>query len=97
LSNPKELKEIPRAQLKAVKPTLDRIFARSKEEGIAQAYREHGYRLHEIAKHLGVHYATVSRRLKQLENSSDGSRIARPGPGNWFKKSPILGQAGSTS
>ncbi len=66
----KNLKEIPRAQLKAIKPSLDRIFARSKEAGIAQAYREHGYRLHEIAKHLGVHYATVSRRLKQLENSS---------------------------
>jgi len=66
----KELKKIPRAQPRAVKPTLDRIFARSKEAGIAQAYREHGYRLHEIAKHLGVHYATVSRRLKQLENSS---------------------------
>jgi putative transposase len=66
----KKLKEIPRAQLRAVKPTLDRIFARSKEAGIARAYREHGYRLHEIAKHLGVHYTTVSRRLKQLENSS---------------------------
>jgi putative transposase len=66
----KDLKEIPRAQLKAIKPSLDRIFARSKEAGIAQAYREYGYRLHEIAKHLGVHYATVSRRLKQLENSS---------------------------
>lgn len=66
----KKLKEIPRAQLRAVKPTLDRIFARSKEAGIARAYREHGYRLHEIAKHLGVHYATVSRGLKQLENSS---------------------------
>jgi transposase len=66
----KELKEIPRAQPRAVKPPLDRIFAKSKEAGIAQAYREHGYRLHEIAKHLGVHYATVSRRLKQLENSS---------------------------
>jgi transposase len=26
-----------------------------------------GYRLQAIAKHLGVHYATVSRRLKQLE------------------------------
>jgi putative transposase len=65
----KELKEIPRAQLRAVKPTLDRIFAKSNETGIARAYREHGYRLHEIAKHLGVHYATVSRRLKQLENS----------------------------
>lgn len=65
----KELQEIPRAQLNAAKPTLDRIFAKNKEAAIAQAYREHGYRLHEIAKHLGVHYATVSRRLKQLEES----------------------------
>ena len=65
----KNLKEIPRAQLRAAKPSLDRIFAKSKEAGIAQAYREHGYRLHEIAKYLGVHYSTVSRRLKQLENS----------------------------
>jgi len=63
----KEIKEIPRAQLKAVKPTLERIFAKGGETGIAQAYREHGYRLHEIAVHLGVHYATVSRRLKQIE------------------------------
>lgn len=62
-----EIKEIPRAQRKAVKPTLERIFAKGGESGIAQAYREHGYRLHEIATHLGVHYATVSRRLKQIE------------------------------
>ena len=62
-----ELKEIPRAQLKAVKPSLERIFAKSGERGIAQAYKEHGYRLQEIATHLGVHYATVSRRLKQME------------------------------
>lgn len=63
----KELREIPRAQLKALKPTLEWIFAKGGETGIAQAYREHGYRLREIAAHLGVHYATVSRRLKQIE------------------------------
>jgi len=63
----KEIREIPRAQLKAVKLPLERIFAKGGETGIAQAYREHGYRLHEIAAHLGVHYATVSRRLKQIE------------------------------
>jgi putative transposase len=62
-----KLKEIPRAQLKAVKPSLERIFAKSGERGIAQAYKEYGYRLQEIAAHLGVHYATVSRRLKQME------------------------------
>ena len=36
-------------------------------EAIGQAYREYGYRLAEIAQHLGVHYATVSRRRKQFE------------------------------
>ena len=63
------LKEIPRAQLRAAKPSLERIFAKSGEQGIALAYKEHGYRLHEIAAHLGVHYATVSRRLKRTEQA----------------------------
>ncbi|MEX0807052.1 MAG: helix-turn-helix domain-containing protein [Candidatus Binatia bacterium] len=35
-------------------------------ESDSQAY-EQGYRLNEIAAYLGVHYATVSRRLKQIE------------------------------
>jgi REP element-mobilizing transposase RayT len=63
----KELKEIPRAQRKAIKPTLEKIFAQGEDAGIAQAYREHGYRLHQIAAHLGVHYATVSRKLKKMK------------------------------
>lgn len=62
-----ELKEIPRGQRKVIKPRLEQIFSKQGERGIVQAYRDHGYRLHEIAAHLGVHYATVSRRLKQLE------------------------------
>jgi putative transposase len=63
----KELKAIPRAQLHAFKPTLERIFARDGETGIGRAYREHGYRLQEIAAYLGVHYATVRRKLKKIE------------------------------
>jgi putative transposase len=65
----KDLKEIPRVQLRAAKPSLERIFAKSGERAIAEAY-DHGYRLHEIAAHLGVHYATVSRRLKQIEQKN---------------------------
>ena len=34
---------------------------------IGVAYRDHGYRMKGIADHLGVHYATVSRRLKKIE------------------------------
>lgn len=64
----RELKEIPRAQVRAVRPTLERILKGSDDRAIVQAYKEHGYRLHEIAAHLGVHYATVSRRLKRMEN-----------------------------
>jgi len=64
----KHLKEIPRAQWRAAKPSLQRIFARKGKKAIAEAY-EHGYRLNEIAAHLGVHYATVSRRLKRFEQA----------------------------
>lgn len=60
------MKEIPRAQVRAIKASLERIFAKGGEKAIAEAY-EQGYRLNEIAAHLGVHYATVSRRLKQIE------------------------------
>ncbi len=31
------------------------------------AYRQYGYRLREIAEHLGVHEVTVSRRLTHAE------------------------------
>ncbi|MBI3355910.1 MAG: helix-turn-helix domain-containing protein, partial [Nitrospirae bacterium] len=37
---------------------------------IHMAYRTYGYRLAEIADHLGVHAATVSRRLKQAEQAN---------------------------
>jgi AraC-like DNA-binding protein len=62
-----QLKEIPRAQLHAVKPSLERIFAGQGKRGIVRAYKEHGYRIREIAAHLGVHYSTVSRRLNEME------------------------------
>jgi REP element-mobilizing transposase RayT len=68
-SGKEHLKEIPRAQLRAAKPSLKQIFARRGEKGIAEAY-EQGYRLSEIAAHLDVHYATVSRRLKRMEQAT---------------------------
>ena len=63
----RELKEIPRAQIRAVRPKLQKIVRGIDDPAVLQAYKEHGYRLREIAAHLGVHYATVSRRLKQIE------------------------------
>jgi hypothetical protein len=53
-SGKKDIKEIPRAQLRAAKPSLDQIFGRRGGRAIGEAY-EQGYRLNEIAAHLGVH------------------------------------------
>jgi hypothetical protein len=62
----KDLKENPLVLLRATKPSLGRIFAKSGKRAIAEAY-DHGYRLHEIAAHSRVHDATMSRRRKQIE------------------------------
>ncbi len=63
------IQEIPRRQTRATRPPLRDLFQRRGGENrlIYVAYRRYGYRLKEIAEHLGVHYATISRRLKQAE------------------------------
>lgn len=63
------IREIPRRHTQAQRLPLPVLFRRRQSQGrlIYDAYRRHGYRLAEIAEHLGVHYATVSRRLKQAE------------------------------
>lgn len=60
-------KEIPQAERKPVRPSLAELLPSDRGEHIAVAHRAHGYRLNEIASHLGVHYATVSRRLRAWE------------------------------
>jgi REP element-mobilizing transposase RayT len=66
------MREIPRRQTQAKRPPLREVFQRRGGEArlIYVAYRQYGYRLNEIAEHLGVHYATVSRRLKQAEQAN---------------------------
>ena len=63
------IRDIPRRQTQAQRPSLETLFQRKGdlEKTIHQAYRQYGYRLAEIADHLGVHAATVSRRLKRAE------------------------------
>jgi len=77
-------REIPREQRLIDRPSLQDLFAcTAEDEAIVSAYRRHGYRLNEIATFLGVHYSTISRRLRMLE-SLNTSRpwccIARPDP-----------------
>lgn len=66
------IRDIPRRQTQAQRPSLRVLFQKRRAQAqlIHEAYRQHGYRLHEIATHLGVHYATVSRWLKRAEEST---------------------------
>ena len=65
----RKIREIPRQQTQAARPSLVVLFQRRRAQSqiIHDAYRQYGYRLAEIATHLGVHYATVSRRLNAAE------------------------------
>lgn len=60
------LKEVPRIQCQPLRPDLKEVL--KEEHGILKAYRDYGYRMKEIAEELDVHYATVSRRLKRIED-----------------------------
>ena len=64
------IREVPRRQTQAHRPKLADLFKSRGDRGraIFVAYRRYGYRMIEIAEHLGVHYATVSRQLRRIEN-----------------------------
>lgn len=66
LGQPETLPEVPRAQLQPRRRPLPDILA-TEPAPILSAYHEHGYRLHEIAAHLGRHYSTISRALRREE------------------------------
>jgi len=60
--------EIPRRYWGAGRPRLDDLLPpEASAEGIAIAYRTHGYTMASIASHLGCHVSTVSRRLHAYE------------------------------
>ena len=68
------IEEVPRLQRYVARPLLSELFKGKKVKGrkaedkaIYDAYVRYGYTMKEIAEHLGVHYATVSRAIKRLE------------------------------
>lgn len=62
------IQEIPRAQWRAMAPSLTELAEQyPRDEAMAQAYRSGQHTMLEIAKHFGVHYATVSRAVKRFE------------------------------
>lgn len=75
LRNTRSIKEFPRWQRFAARPTLNQLFpARSRvdrpqrNDTIRLAHLEHGYSLSEIGRVVGLHYSTISRIVSHQEN-----------------------------
>ncbi|MBU2590870.1 MAG: transposase [Nitrospinae bacterium] len=64
------LKEIPRTQRYITKSPLKDIFENNKENDKAtfEAHIRFGYTLKEVADYLGVHYSTISRAVRRIDN-----------------------------
>jgi putative transposase len=65
-----QLTEIPRKQLYATRPSLEKIFQTNdkREMKIYQANQKYGYTLKEIGQYLGLHYTTISKIIKKIED-----------------------------
>ena len=65
------LKEIPRMQRYITKPLLEDILKykdkKPRDNAVFEAHIRYGYTLKDVAEHLGVHYATISRAVKRVE------------------------------
>jgi putative transposase len=88
--------EIPQVQRAPVRPRLPDLLLSGEGEHIAVAHKDHGYRLNEIAAHLGVHYATVSRRLRTWEEGRP-CRNADLTPEAWMLFPLLMGSGHSPS
>jgi putative transposase len=80
----REIRDISRAERFAVRPSLDRLFAKSREGWsrdalMREAFRRHGYTLREIGELVGLHPSTVWRRIRSAESRPP----TRPDPANW--------------
>jgi REP element-mobilizing transposase RayT len=72
LSDKEQVKEIPRPQRYVSRPSLSKLLvkedsANRRNKRMHSAHMKYGYTLKEIADHLGIHYTTVSKAIKGLE------------------------------
>ena len=72
-----KIKEIPRYQRYAGRPGLGDIFVevdnqakRIRDEKIYEAHVKYGYTLKEISDSLGIHYTTVSKVVRKMEDKN---------------------------
>jgi putative transposase len=72
LSEKEKHKEIPRSQRYLSRPALAKLFAKAdkkekRNKRMHAAHIKYGYTLKEIADHLGIHYSTVSKAIKETD------------------------------
>ncbi|GFO57532.1 hypothetical protein GMSM_45390 [Geomonas sp. Red276] len=72
LTGQEDLIEIPRAQRLIGRPRLNELFGgcvpgpkAQRDSAITEAHLRYGYTLTEIAAHLGMHYASISKIIKR--------------------------------
>jgi DNA-binding MarR family transcriptional regulator len=64
------LKEVPRLQHRSITKALEwyEKTYESREEAMAQAYFSGNYTMKEISSWFKMHYSTVSRAVRKIEN-----------------------------
>jgi REP element-mobilizing transposase RayT len=74
LDEKRNMKEVPRLQRYVARTSLGELFKgkrgkerKAEDKTIYAAYVRYGYTMKEIAEHLGLHYATVSRAIKRVQ------------------------------
>ena len=63
------MEEVPRRHWQPYRRPLAALLAGRSDADVARAYSAEGYTMREIADYLGVHYATISRRLRRHEGA----------------------------
>jgi putative transposase len=65
-------REIPKRKRQLRHLPLDEIATQERERGewMREAYQQHGYTLQQIADHAGLHYSTVSRSIKSVDDDA---------------------------
>jgi len=72
VSGKETLREIPKGQRLIGRASLKKLFDKARKEKairdrlIVQAVKQHGYSQMEVARHLKLHYSTVSRLIKSV-------------------------------
>ena len=72
---------IPKAERLMGRPSLEALFAgiegdkEKRNKRIHEAIRRYGYTLSQVGEAVGLHYSTVSRIVKEVEQSNRRSRF----------------------